>query len=297
LANQLSESERLSFAKSLALRIGLRDSYLHKPGQVLTAGTAKQCSSELPLIAEFLVRRGAKEVFLSALSRPPASPGLTLMLMQLEDMIAFNYTLFTRVEYELLGSRLPEIEQSIDSMLAGPKPIEPRDRNATHYVSKELAAQVKILREAARKAIYLHVSGILRESSSEVNSPVPLLIPNTISASAPTLPDLKQLPKEQQALLLLKRLAHLFPRGRSFSRSNFMIESHLGPDPYSLVTGYPRETQMEAIRYLLGIPWQELVRHGFIFATNADFYELTEEGWTEIGKPISIYTPNSPWSK
>ena len=70
-----------------------------------------------------------------------------------------------------------------------------------------------------------------------------------------------------------------------------MIESHLGPDPHGLVAGYPQETQMEAIRHLLGIPWQELVRQGFIFGTNADFYELTEDGRTEIGKPISVYTP------
>ena len=219
LANQLSESERLSFAKSLALRIGLRDSYIHKPGEVLTAGTAKQCSSELPLIAEFLVRRGAKEVFLSVLSRPPASPGLTLMLMQLEDMIAFNYTLFTREEYELLGSRLQEIEQSIDLMLAGPKPIEPRDRNATHHVSKELPAQVKILREAARKAIYLHVSGVLRESSSEVNSPVPLPIPNTIAASAPTLSEPEAVTERTASASVAETSSSPFPAGsRLFSK-------------------------------------------------------------------------------
>jgi len=60
--------------------------------------------SELPLVAEFCVRNGAKNAFFKALPQIKCSPGLAVLLRHLEDMIALNFTVFTDAEYDNLTS-------------------------------------------------------------------------------------------------------------------------------------------------------------------------------------------------
>ena len=87
IAAQVSEQDTPAFLSTLMSRISSRSSYRHVPKGGLPGCTAN-CSSELPLIAEFMVRRGYKHEFLSALSGAATTPGLTLMLKELLDMIA-----------------------------------------------------------------------------------------------------------------------------------------------------------------------------------------------------------------
>ena len=295
MRNQLSTSDRIAFSKELASRIESPQSFLRKKGDILKAGTAGQSTSELPLIAEFLVRNGEFATFLNALRKAALHPGLTLLLMALEDIIAFNFTVFTSREYDELESVLPRLEQRLVELNQRPKPSSTEDKNTVHHVSRELAEMFAPLREAIRRAKYFYVQRGLQVSKRETipdMSTTPL--PNTISASAPTLAELQQLPRERQALLLLRRLAHLYPKGQSFARSNCGLDSHLGPDPYGLVTGYPREVQKAAIQYLLGVPWQELERQHFIYPTISDqgFVEITDDGWAVVSSALNIQSPN-----
>jgi len=64
--------------------------------------------SELPLIVEFLVRNGGKAQLLATLENDTTKiiPGHVLMLLQLEDLISFNYTQFTDSEYLRLSQVL-----------------------------------------------------------------------------------------------------------------------------------------------------------------------------------------------
>src|SRR5271170_1780423 len=87
--------------------------------------------------------------------------------------------------------------------------------------------------------------------------------PNSIAAVAPTLDDLKRLSTREQAMLLLKRLAHLFPRGKDFSRANFFLD-YPAADPYSLATGYDKGEVREVVSLLLGEPWHYIVQEYYV---------------------------------
>jgi hypothetical protein len=59
-------------------------------------------TSELPLIVEFCLRHGFKESLLRTLSEgpPELTPGLLLLLIQMEETIALNFDVFTKNELE-----------------------------------------------------------------------------------------------------------------------------------------------------------------------------------------------------
>lgn len=59
--------------------------------------------SELPLVAEFIIRNGCKESLIRALAEATPSLAHVLMLRQLEDMISLEFTLFTYAEYDQLS--------------------------------------------------------------------------------------------------------------------------------------------------------------------------------------------------
>jgi len=121
--------------------------------------------------------------------------------------------------------------------------------------------------------------------------------PRTIAEVAPTLADLKQLSKNEQGVLLLKRLGHLYPRqtGReqlTFFKGN-LAPASFSPDPGGLATGYPREEVRDVVLHLLGAPWQEIERNYYISSLKGNgWYEITEEGWSEVEKSISLAVPN-----
>ena len=68
-------------------------------------------TSDLPLVLEFLVRNGGKAYFFSVLenSRIQFIPGHILLFMQLEELIAFNYSQFTDSEYERLSCAIEKL--------------------------------------------------------------------------------------------------------------------------------------------------------------------------------------------
>jgi hypothetical protein len=90
LLEQVPEQSRPTLLGSTLSRISDARSFRHKYRELVKAGSWTFCSSELPLVAEFLARRGDKELLIRALGEAALSPGLTLLLMQLEEMIALH---------------------------------------------------------------------------------------------------------------------------------------------------------------------------------------------------------------
>jgi len=109
---------------------------------VLGAGQWQRCSSELPLVAEFLVRRGDKQSFILALSKAASSPGLTLLLVQIEEMIALNFTLFTDEEYTQLPTAIAGIRGIIAELEKRPKPNSTIESNTVYHLRHEFPAFV-----------------------------------------------------------------------------------------------------------------------------------------------------------
>ena len=170
LLDQLSEQDRPALCASLSSRVLNARSYHPKPGPVLNAGSWRQCSSELPLLPEFLVRRGEKRLFIRALAQASPSPGLTLLLLQLEEMITLNFTLFSDEEYAQLPNAIASVTQIIADLEKRPRPTSTIESNTIHHVRREVPELCDSVNEKCRKARYLYVKGsLLPGMNREVN--------------------------------------------------------------------------------------------------------------------------------
>lgn len=170
LLDQLPEQGRQALLASLCSRISDERSFHHKPGPVLGAGSWGRCSSELPLLVEFLVRRGDKQLFIRALGEARPSPGLTLLLLQLEEMIALNFTLFTDDEYRQLPTAINGVRRMIVDLQKRPKPNSPIESNTIFHINKEVPELCDSVLEECRKARYLYVkASLLPEMNLEIN--------------------------------------------------------------------------------------------------------------------------------
>jgi len=161
LSAQVAEADRPKFSAALSSRLGNRKAYLCKHSHALYVGRAQNSSSELPLVAEFLVRTGYKQLFFDGLARSAPSPGLTLCLRQVGSMISFNFTLLTETEYEQLEGALAAVKGSVTSLLSTYRPSSTIEANTFHAVSRELPDECVSVSEQCRKARYLYLKGSL----------------------------------------------------------------------------------------------------------------------------------------
>src|SRR5260370_8329324 len=99
--SRLAENDRPAFLSGVAVRLFSAPGCVGKP-HVLFPGW-NNLSSDLPLVAEFLVRNHGKAQLIRALFESERIPGHAPLLRQLEEMIALNYTVFTDSDYETLG--------------------------------------------------------------------------------------------------------------------------------------------------------------------------------------------------
>jgi hypothetical protein len=98
------------------------------------------------------------------------SPGLTLLLLQLEEMIALNFTLFTEEEYLQLPPAMLSVRKSISETEKTPKRASTRESNTTYYVCREVPELCSAVSEECRKARYLYLKGsLLPGMNLEVN--------------------------------------------------------------------------------------------------------------------------------
>lgn len=170
LSDQVPEGDRPGLFAALRSRILVVRSYRHRSEEMWGAGAWAQCSSELPLLAEFLVRRGDKQLFIRALSEAPPNPGLTLMLRQLEEMIALNLTLFTNEEYTQLPIAIEGVRRKITDLNASRQPRTTIDSNTVYHVCREVPGVCGWVTEACRKAKFLYIkASLLHGMNLEVN--------------------------------------------------------------------------------------------------------------------------------
>jgi len=157
----LGEPDRTTFFAAVRSSISSPTSYRNKYTQVVTAGSWNHCSSELPLVAEFLVRRGDKQLFIEALGKAATTPGLTLLLLEMEELVALNFTSFTDEEYLRIPNAIEEIKKSLAALRERRKPIATVESNTVFHVLKEVPPVCAAILEACRKARYFYVKGSL----------------------------------------------------------------------------------------------------------------------------------------
>lgn len=206
IEDTLSAQERAALAHNMGTRIGRSDSFHHRDGQIVNAGTARQSSSELPLIAEFLVRKGWKPIFLRAFGNAAISPGLTLMVMQLEDMIAFNFMLFRDAEYVELSNIVAKLELELTTF--DPKHNGTRESNTIYHIKRELPPAFTNLKEVIEQA---HVALIRQFSRPTGSKGSPMHVSTPTKLPAAELRVLEALPRLHKDL---RGYAHYFREGK-----------------------------------------------------------------------------------
>jgi hypothetical protein len=170
LLDQVSEQDRAGLLAFPLSRIVDAGSFRHTPGELLGAEQWDRCTSELPLVAEFLVRQGDKQEFISVLHKAAPSPGLTLLLMQLEEMIALNFMSFTEDEYGHVRLAMEGVQRTIVDLDKKRRPASTLESNTVYSVCKEVPALCRSIAEEARTAAFLYLKGALLSSANlEVN--------------------------------------------------------------------------------------------------------------------------------
>lgn len=92
-----------------------------------------------------------------ALSEAAPSPGLTLLLIQIEEMIALNFALFTDEEYAQLPAAIADIKKTIAELAKRPKPGSTIESNVIYHVQREVPEFCDSILEGCRKARYLYL--------------------------------------------------------------------------------------------------------------------------------------------
>ena len=99
----------------------------------------------------------------------------------------------------------------------------------------------------------------------------------------------KDLPRHEQGVMLLRRLAYLVPRGQTFDPHHVRGGSISSDDSAELAYSFPPSELRDANLYLLTYPWSEIVRAGYVAEAppGSERFEITAEGWAVVMSYIS----------
>jgi hypothetical protein len=134
--------------------------------------------SELPLIAEFCIRSGHVEAFFGATANVtrPTVP-LAIMMMQLEEMVAFNWNLFSNEQLGKIMTWLAPMREVADrqtheSRGSGGRMIKnPHYKRGSEREANEIVRCIDSINEACRQARYWYLKGTLqRNTNVEIES-------------------------------------------------------------------------------------------------------------------------------
>jgi hypothetical protein len=154
----VAQSERPLFLAQLRQRISDPNPFKVVGQDVLGAGKTDRTNSELPLVAEFLVRQGDAGGLLRALQDVPLRPALTRLLLHVEEMIALDYRLFSDEEYDELGRLVSNTKGKLEELKRQHRLSDTRESNYRHHVCAEGATLCNSIAEQCRKAKYLRLA-------------------------------------------------------------------------------------------------------------------------------------------
>ena len=161
----LNPVERQSFLDHIQQRLVDPTSFTDVGKEILGKGQTSRTNSNLPLIAEFLVRNGGTSSFLRALKRIPLRPGLTRLLLHLEEMIALDYTLFSNEDYDELwhimvdiNSRFKELsKEDFATAWNGVRTSDVTESNYRFHVCKEGPTLCDSIAAQSKQSQYLRL--------------------------------------------------------------------------------------------------------------------------------------------
>jgi hypothetical protein len=155
---ELAAIDQDSFLLSLSKRISGKDVFRVTGTNVLGMGKTDRTVSELPLIAEFLVRHGAAANLLKSLPAAPLRPALTRLLVHLEEMICLDYRLFTDDEYDHIQRSVLGIKHEMESLDMRVRFPDTRESNYRFHVHDEGPRLCDAVAAQCRQAKYLRLA-------------------------------------------------------------------------------------------------------------------------------------------
>lgn len=104
LFTQIQESERPGFVEAILMRVPKGNTHFDM-GKEARFPSYNRKMSELPLLAEFVIRMGHCQRLVEAINAvQEPTIGLVTLFLQLEDLIALNFTLFSDAELATLAN-------------------------------------------------------------------------------------------------------------------------------------------------------------------------------------------------
>lgn len=127
--------------------------------------------SDLPLIAEFTVRNGYAGELFAALNRAKQpTVGLALMLLQLEEMVALNFNIFSEEEYSLFPGWLGGVRRVADLQMykargeRGGKMVENHHyKPGREKIGGRIVKSIDNLFRQVQQAEYFYLKGALQQ--------------------------------------------------------------------------------------------------------------------------------------
>jgi Protein of unknown function (Hypoth_ymh) len=121
--------------------------------------------------------------------------------------------------------------------------------------------------------------------------------PFFISTYARDLAELKKLPIETQALLLLKRFKTIYydhkVQPERFSKQNILNRSAGYADPHAVVSGFPEEEKWPGVEHLLVQPWFYLEQNFYIASMTGDgWFHITDPGLQKVNDQPAAHLPD-----
>jgi len=153
--SQVREGDREAFIAHILERVKLGDSALCDQGSYVFPTFGNKVS-ELPLVAEFAIRTGyADQLFKVVAPATIISKSLALLLIQIEDTLAFNFNLFTDEQLQGLPYYLVGLLQRAEGKM--------RNSTASGATASRIVQSIEGIRQECERARYLYLTGALRE--------------------------------------------------------------------------------------------------------------------------------------
>jgi hypothetical protein len=154
----VAPGERPFFLANLCQRISDPNPFKVVGKDILGSGKSNRTTSELPLVAEFLVRQGDAKGFLRALPNAPLRPALTRLLVHVEEMIALDYRLFSDDEYDELERCVSSAKRKLDELRRQPRISDTLESNYRFHVCEEGPILCDSISEQCQRAKYLRLA-------------------------------------------------------------------------------------------------------------------------------------------
>jgi hypothetical protein len=167
LLSRVPEDLRPAFLASVLARLASKPGCSKSKGNIQPSWNG--LVSEFPLVAEFCVRSGAKEMFFRVLAELRLDYGHALLFRAIEDMVALNFTVLPESDYKRLTTAIISTGYTAREQL---KVYKDRGAAGSDEIAfyREVVEATEGIKEECRKAQYLYLKGTLLEGLNlEVN--------------------------------------------------------------------------------------------------------------------------------